>query len=160
LQILNTKHSGGIGSALVAKISYQHDYNLDSYANFTGASLAFPWQISLGYFSFVISPEIITSFSKVSYNPQQQIEEGFYSWLYGRVGLFFDTGYIMTGISSSVRTTPFNEGLAIDIPFQAAFEFHVLLPETPVYISIIAGGEFEDINNYYLMGGFGLGFIW
>lgn len=160
LQLLNAKRSGGIGSAVIAKLSYQHDYNLDSYANFTGASLGLPLRLNLGYFSLIISPEIIVSFSRVSYNPNEQVAEDFYSWLYGRAGLFFDSGYIMTGISASVRTIPFSEGLSLDVPFQAGFEFHAMLPETPIYLSLIIGAEIEDLSNYYYMGGFGLGVLW
>ena len=59
-----------------------------------------------------------------------------------------------------MRSTTFDQGFALDIPFQAAFEIHAMLPETPIYISLLVGGEFEDLYNYYIMGGFGLGVVW
>jgi hypothetical protein len=147
-------------AGILVKITYQHRYYQDPFANYNGGALGIPLHVKLGEFSFVVCPEIVVSWQKISYSSSVEENYGFYTWLYGRAGIFYDTTYLLCGLSFSMRTIPFTEGLAPAAPILAAFEINALVPDSPLFISGFVGTEFTDFTHYYLLGGFGLGMLW
>ena len=78
----------------------------------------------------------------------------------GSNGLLLDLEIFLVGFSVSVRTTPFSEGFAIDVPFQSGFEVHGLIPGTQVFLSLAVAAEIESTADWYLMAGGGIGFLY
>ncbi|MEJ2662547.1 MAG: PEGA domain-containing protein [Spirochaetia bacterium] len=160
IRLIKTETAPRFRLGAQAKLAYQHEYSLDTFTDFSGGSLGVPMQLDIGPLSFVLSAEIIFSWHDISYSEIRGGNYGFYSWVYGRAGIFYDTTYLLCGLSFSARSAPFSEGFSIALPFQAAFELNALIPDSPVYISGIAAMEFNDINDFYLLTGFGLGILW
>jgi hypothetical protein len=85
------------------------------------------------------------------------------TWLYVRAGVLLDLGSVSAGISASTRTQQLPGGVAFlgsPIPFETGAEIHWLIPGTSLVVSGILAGEYQDSNNYYFMGGGGLGFLY
>jgi hypothetical protein len=83
--------------------------------------------------------------------------------MYVRAGVLLDLGSVTAGISASTRTQQLPGGYAFlssPIPFEAGAEIHWLVPGTRLVVSGIFAGEYQDSNNYYFMGGAGLGFLY
>jgi hypothetical protein len=148
----------GVRSALQAKLAYQ-GVSTDTLANSTGFSLGLPSALELGSMALLLEPEIILSPWRVSYDPDASREAGFFPWLYARAGVLVDLGVLTAGLSASLRTTPFTEGFALDLPFQAAVELHWLVPRSSLFLSFAFAGEFSPPEGYYLQGGAGLGLV-
>jgi len=148
----------GLRAALQAKLAY-HGVSTDTLANSTGFSLGAPAALQVGAVAVLLSPEIILSPWRVSYDPDAARTAGFYSWLYARAGVLVDLGVVSAGLSASARTTPFGEGFALDLPFQAAVELHWLVPRSALFLSFVFAGEFSPPSGYYLQGGAGVGLL-
>ncbi|MBN2533136.1 MAG: PEGA domain-containing protein [Spirochaetales bacterium] len=161
-QTLKTRGTINIQSALYAKATFHYGTGADTLSNFTGLSLGVPFQAAAGYFSLILSPEIIISPFKVTYAPDYDKDIALTVWGYGRCGIMFDPGTIITGISCAIRTTPFGgkEAFGIHYPLLGAYELHMMVPDSSLFLSCIAGTEFESADNFYIMGGFGVGFIY
>jgi hypothetical protein len=144
----------------MAKVAYQYNYRADLFADATGISIGIPAELKLGPIHLLLCPELIVSFTKVSYNPAETLVTGFYAWLYGRIGLYFEEGLFKIGASISLRTTPFDEGFALELPFQTAVELIVYIPDSPLYISAIGALEFESSDSYFGLAGIGFGLLW
>ncbi len=158
--LVHTAGSPEMYAGVLAKVTYQHGYSQDPFADYSGGALGIPFQLKLGDFSFVLCPEVVFSWQSVSYSSSSGENYGFYTWLYGRAGIFYDTTSLLCGLSFSMRTIPFSEGLAPALPIQAAFEINALIPNSPVFVSGFAGTEFTDVISYRLVCGFGLGMLW
>jgi hypothetical protein len=136
----------------------------DTFANFTGISVEVPFELSLGPMNFMLSAGAAGSLwypyrLSAGLVPLQ----GPVAWLYLRAGVMLETGPVMAGISASTRTEPLPGGVAFlgtPVPFQAGAEVHWLIPGTRLLISAIFAGEYENNQNYYFMGGAGLGFLY
>ncbi len=152
--------AGGLalGSAVQAKLSYQNVYT-DTLANFSGFSLAAPTSLQWGFVSLLFSPEIVISPWYVSYDSEDVPPVGFYSWLYGRLGLLFDLSPLIVGSSLSLRSLPIGPGFDLHYPFQAALEAHWMIPQTQLFVSLALSGEFSPPDSYFLYGGAGLGLL-
>jgi hypothetical protein len=146
--------------AVYAKACYHYGTGADTLSNFTGVSAGFPIQGGLGPFTIILTPEIVISTYRVTYSADYDEETAFFTWAYGRWGILLDLGTVITGISCAVRTLPLSEGFGISLPFLGALECHLMIPDTSIYITIAAATEFSSIDNFYIMGGFGLGFIY
>jgi hypothetical protein len=162
----------GTGAALQGKISFQYNPTVsggdvllsDTFANFTGLSVEMPFQVSLGPVSLLLSfgaegslwyPYRADAFNAPVLGPV--------AWMYLRAGVLLDVGSVTAGISASTRTEPLPGGVAFlgtPVPFQLGAEIHWLLPDSRLFLSAIAAGEYEDGANYYFMGGLGLGFLY
>ena len=149
-----------LDSALTAKISYQANTGTDTFSNFTGFSVGIPTQVSFGPASFIVAPELILSPYIVTYDSSYDEELGANLWFYLRSGLLLDLGFLMAGFSVSVRTTPFSEGFAIDVPFQTGFEVHWMIPGTQLFLSLAVAAEIESTADWYVMAGGGIGFLY
>jgi hypothetical protein len=162
----------GTGSAVQAKLSLQYNpapgvENIlitDTFANFTGISVEVPFQLSLGAVNLMLSAGVTGSLwypyrMDLSYAPIV----GPVAWLYLRAGVMLEAGSVMAGLSASTRTQPLPGGVAFlssPIPFQAGGEIHWLIPGTRLTLTGMIAGEYEDANDYYFMGGAGLGFLY
>ncbi|MBN1696014.1 MAG: PEGA domain-containing protein [Spirochaetales bacterium] len=157
--LFTTKDSVGFSGGIYAKASYHDGTGSDTLSNFLGISGGVPLQFHAGPFSFVLSPEIVLSVYRVTYTSDYDEESGFYSWGYVRGGLLLDMGTVIAGLSCAVRTLPFSEGFGFDYPALGAAECHFMIPDTSIYVSLAAATEFVSIDNFYVMGGLGLGVI-
>ena len=137
----------------------------DTFANFTGVSVELPLQLTLGAVSGLLSFGATGSlwypylFQSDGVSPKF----GPVVWLYIRAGIMLDLGSVSAGISASTRTQQLPGGIAFlssPIPFEAGAEVHWLIPGTRLMVSGIFAGEYQDSNNYFFMGGGGLGFLY
>ena len=162
----------GTSAALQAKLSVQYNTTnttgnilmTDTFGNFTGIGLEVPFQLSLGAVSLLVSfgaqgslwyPYRLDGLNTPIVGPV--------AWLYLRAGALVDIGSVTAGVSASTRTEPLPGGvgfLGTPVPFQLGAEIHWLLPDSRLFLSAIAAGEYEDGSNYYFMGGLGLGFLY
>ncbi len=147
-----------LGSVAQAKLVYQNVYT-DILADFSGLSLGIPTSLHWGPLSVVLAPELVVSPWHVSYDPDDTPEVGFYGWVYGRMGLILDFPPFAFGASASLRSRPFNQGLGLGYPVQAALEAHWLIPRTQLFLSLAVAGEFRHPDSFHLLGGGGLGIL-
>ena len=145
----------GLSSSAQAKFTYQNTHT-DTLANFTGFSVGLPGGVHLGPVSLVFSPEMILSWEAVGTDPPPPAA---YGWLYGRFGLLLDLSAFSVGTSVSLRSLRFDQGLGIDLPFQSALEAHWLIPGTQLILSASVAGDFTASDDFYLLGGVGLGIL-
>ncbi len=166
---------GGVGTsaAIQAKLSGQVSTTQDSagplmtdtFANFTGISVEVPLQLTVGALSGLLSFGVTGSFWYPYLFESNGVTPvvGPVTWLYLRAGILLDLGSVTAGVSASTRTEQLPGGIAFlsnPIPFEAGAELHWLVPGTGIVLSAIVAGEYQDSNNYYFMGGAGLGFIY
>lgn len=161
-RLFKTRSTFSLQSAAYVKGSFHYGTGADTMSNYTGISLGIPFQASVGYFSFIVNPELILSPYRVTYTPDYDADPALTMWGYGRFGILFEYGLIITGISGAIRTTPFwgHEAFGIHYPLLGAYELHVMVPKSNLYFSCVAAAEYASIDNFYIMGGFGLGFIY
>jgi hypothetical protein len=137
----------------------------DTFANFTGISVELPLQLTVGALSGLLSFGVTGSLWYPYLFKADGVTPVFgpVTWLYLRAGILLDLGSVTAGISASTRTQQLPGGVAFlsrPIPFEAGAELHWLLPGTSIVLSGIFAGEYQDANNYYFMGGAGLGFLY
>ncbi len=170
--LLTPRGGYGTGAAVQAKLAVQlvptqesaEPLMTDTFANFTGLSVELPLQLSLGAVSGLLSVGVTGSFwypylYSTGTNPQQ----GAVAWMYLRAGVMLEVGSVTAGISASTRTQQLPGGIAFlgsPIPFEAGAEVHWLIPNTRILVSGLFAGEYQDSQNYYFMGGAGLGFLY
>ncbi|MBA7637349.1 hypothetical protein ES703_44992 [subsurface metagenome] len=97
--------------------------------------------------------------SSISYDLKEEPAGRFYSWAYGRTGLILNIDPFSLGVSATFRTKPFNQGFGIDLPLQAGAEVHWLIPGTQLFLSFCLAVEFRSADDYYPLGGGGLGLL-
>ena len=162
----------GTSSAVLAKLTVQYDPAVtgggvlmtDTFANFTGLSVEVPFQLTLGAMNLVLSAGATGSlWYPYRLNPDGSPLQSAVGWLYLRGGAFVESGSLMLGVSASTRTEPLPGGISFlssPVPFQLGAEAHWLIPGTRLLLSVIMAGEYENSDNYYFMGGGGLGFLY
>ena len=157
-----TSGSIELASSLSGKLTYHRGTGTDTLTNFTGFSAGIPSKAALGPVAVLFHPELIFSPWHVTYNlDYREASPAF--WLYIRNGLLFDFRGFVTGISLSLRSTPFHEGFRFsgeNPHFQAGVEAHIVLPNTQVFLSLVSAAEIESAEDWYVMGGGGLGFLY
>jgi hypothetical protein len=156
--LLRPTRTFDLSSAAQVKFTYQNTHT-DTLANFRGLSVGLPTGLHLGPLTLLFSPEVILSWQAVSYDEDYTPDPAAYGWIYGRFGLLVDFPPFSAGASLSLRSLPFNQGFGLDYPFQTAVEAHWLLPNTQLFLSTSLAGEFRNSQDYYLLGGFGLGIL-
>jgi hypothetical protein len=171
--LLAPRGGTGTSAALQVKVAGQISTSQDSvgplmtdtFANFTGVSVELPLQLTVGALSGLLSFGATGSlwypylFQSDGFTPRV----GPYAWLYIRAGILLDLGSLSAGLSASTRTQQLPGGIALlssPIPFEAGAEVHWLIPGTRLMLSGILAGEYQDANNYFFMGGGGLGFLY
>jgi hypothetical protein len=165
---------GTYGTALAVQAKFSAEVNpqsgspevlvTDTFANFTGVSVELPFQLVLDRLNLMLSAGAAGSLwypYRVDANGIPV--SGAVGWLYLRAGAMLDLGSVTAGISLSTRTEPLPGGISFlspPIPFEAGAEIHWLIPGTRLLLSALAAGEYQDSENYYFMGGAGLGFLY
>ena len=161
--LLRPKRTFDLSSAAQVKLTFQNTH-IDTLANYRGLSVGLPTGLHLGPLAILFSPEVIWSWRAVSYDPDYTPPQRAYGygWMYGRFGLLLDLSPLIAGASLSLRSLrfdQFDERFRIDLPLQTALEMHWLFPDTQLFLSASVAGEFRDSQDYYLLGGFGLGIL-
>lgn len=164
-QIVEPSRPVGIGVAIEGKAALQGVptrgiLTTDTFANFSGASLGVPLQLTVGRVSLLAEPAILASAWRVDYDSDPVTAPSPGAWMYWRAGLLFDAGTFVAGASASARSLPLPDGLfAIGLPVQVGLELHALLPETHVLVGGILAGEVASPSDWYLIGGISLGLL-
>jgi hypothetical protein len=171
--LLSPRGGFGTGAAIQVKIAAQFVATTDTtavlmtdtFANFSGISLEIPLQLSLGAVSGLLSFGVTGSlwYPYLFQADRSTPVFGPVAWMYIRAGILLDVGSVTAGISASTRTQQLPGGYAFlssPIPFEGGAEIHWLVPGTRLMLSGIFAGEYQDSNNYYFMGGGGLGFLY
>ena len=171
--LLTPRGGTGTGAAIQAKITAQFvatqdttaPLMTDTFANFSGISVEIPLQLTLGAVSGLLSFGVTGSlwYPYLFQSDGTTPVFGPVAWMYLRAGILLDLGSVTAGISASTRTQQLPGGVAflsLPIPFEAGAEIHWLVPGTRLMVTGIFAGEYQDSNNYYFMGGGGLGFLY
>jgi hypothetical protein len=146
-------------AALYTRASYHNGTGADTFTAFTGVGFGLPVELKAGAFSLILCPELEMSPYKVTYSSDYESLSGFYSWLYFRGGILFDSGSFSAGASITIRSIPFNEGFGLNLPIHAGLEAYYMIPDTQLFLSGVLTTEYESNDNYFISGGLGLGFI-
>jgi hypothetical protein len=145
-------------TAATARAGYLYGSATDTLTNPSGLTVGLSSGVGLGPLFLVLAPELVASPRRPNYDTYNgEWDPG--SWAYGRAGFGLDLGSLVTGISASVRTVPFGASGFVDLPFQAAWEAHWLIPRTQLLLTVGVAGEFESRQDYYLMSGAGLSLL-
>jgi hypothetical protein len=162
----------GTGAAVQVKLASQFTPGVggvtplmtDTLANFTGVSVEVPLQMNLGSVSLLLSAGATGSYwYPYSLNTDGSPAAGLVAWMYLRAGVMLDLGSVMAGLSASTKTEQLPGGVALlasPIPFAAGAEIHWLIPGTRLLLSGMVAAEYQNDDNYYVMGGGGLGFLY
>ena len=156
--LLDTADTERFALAAQLKLAYQN-VDTDTQMNFTGISVGFPlayWMYELGLF---VAPEIIMAPSTVTFDPAVQSKEGFHTWGYLRFGIALNSDLVMVGVSTSLRTVPFDDGLLIDPPYTIGAEAHLRIPDTAICLSFAANALIRDLTDYFISAGPGIGYL-
>jgi hypothetical protein len=140
------------------KLTYVGNTSVDTFHNYTGLSAGIVAALKTRPLILTVSPEIVVSPYSVVY-PKSPQNAGFNIWGYGRLGVLADFGALTAGLSASVRTIPFATGFELQPPYSAGAEIHWLIPGTQIVLSGLFTGEYANVDNFYFMGGVGVGFI-
>jgi hypothetical protein len=149
-----------LGLAIALRATGFSDAGSDSYTNFNGVSGSVPTSLGLGNaVRLVFTPEFVLSGEYPLYNdyPGQTAP---FVWAYLRSGIVLDLGNFAAGVSAAVRTAPFAAGLAVDAPVALGLEAHWLPRNSPIYLSGHLASEARSLENFYIMGGLGLGLLY
>jgi hypothetical protein len=82
---------------------------------------------------------------------------GLFSWAYLRLGLEAAAGPYTFGLSGALRSSPFGGAFGLAGPYPLGLELRWHAPSSPLVVSLIATGEFESLDSYYLGAGLGIG---
>jgi len=146
--------------ALGGKAACQGVRYTDTLTNFTGISVSVPAGLSLGPLKLYLAPEAVVSYNRVEYGATDAQSPAFYLWGYARAALAVEIPGFSLGFSAALRTVPFVEGLAIDLPMEIGWEVHFIIPRTQFFGSIYTACEIEDMDNYYFLYGAGIDFLY
>jgi len=156
--LLDKVDTEGFSLAAQLKLAYQN-VDTDTQMNFTGISAGIPlayWMYELGLF---FTPEIIMAPSTVTFDPAEESKKGLFTWAYLRFGVVLNSDLVMVGVSTSLRTEPFDSGLLIDPPFTIGAEIHFRIPDTSIVLSFAANALIRRIDDYFISAGPGIGYI-
>ncbi len=149
------------------KLKYQNNTTTDIFTNPGGISISLPLNIATGALNLLYTPEIALSYYRVLY-PYMDIATDSKlpkAWLYNRIGLLLDLGFLTTGISFALRSSPINypmpnNWLFIESPYQLGTELNFILPDTRIFTTIAGIAEIRDYTNYYISFGLGLSYLY
>ncbi len=131
----------------------------DTQASFPGVFVSLPLSARLGVVSLHVAPEYRRTRAEVVYGSAPLASETWGSIGYLRSGLLVDTGRFSVGASAALRSTRFEEGFSLELPFQAGLETHWIIPQSSVALSAFAAGEFDSASDFYAIGGLGIGVL-
>jgi hypothetical protein len=152
-------NKGIVGFAPLVKATYASGTTADIQTNFFGASLAAPFQLSLGPVLVVLAPELAFSPERVDYSLTETYPSSLYVWPYARAGVLLQVSAFTVGISGAMRFTPFTEAFTVHWPVAAGIEASWVLPNTQFALVVQGAGEFSIQSGMYLMAGVGFGLL-
>ncbi|WP_455383446.1 PEGA domain-containing protein [Salinispira pacifica] len=158
---------GEAGALIAAKGTFLSEAATDTLTNFDGFGLSLPVGVRFGPVGISFTPEIVGNSYPV-YPVSAPWTPDLFIWGYGRAALYVDTGTILAGISAAARTRPLSAppGTSVpfdqfyQLPFEAAAEFHLMIPGTSVVVGITGAAEISSPTDYYVMAGGGIGFLY
>jgi len=128
----------GPGLAVQLRGTLRTDSTADPFTDFSGAALTLPaeWNLPLrqGTLRFLAAPEIQFSGIRMEVPSADPPEKGWFSRLYGRAGILWDSRRLSAGVSAAFRSSPFLENrsflpTALELPVETAGEIRWLFPE-------------------------------
>lgn len=124
----------------------------------TGVTVGNPGALYLGPVTLSVTPEVHVGPDPVSYSDDPQT--GPAVWGYVRGGASVEGEWFSLAVSTALRSAIFGETPTYDDPIALGGELNLGLPGTPLYISVILGGDlFTDQGRAVLKGGFGAGLL-
>jgi hypothetical protein len=144
-----------VSSAATSRLGFLYGTDTDTLTNPSGLAVGVSSGLGLGSFFLVVSPELVASPRPITYETFQADWDPV-AWAYARAGMGIDLRSFVTGVSAAARTAPFGRGGLIDLPFQAAWEVHWVVPNTQLVVSFALAGEFRERDDFYMMSGAGL----
>lgn len=133
----------------------------DTAGNPPGVKLSTPVELRFNALRLVTSPELAFSPARPWYGEPREADPELVAWSYLRTGAYLDIGSFQTGASLALRSEPFDEGrLALALPVSTALEAHFMIPGTLMVLSAYGAAELESLDDFYLFGGIGLGFLY
>ncbi|WP_455381287.1 PEGA domain-containing protein [Salinispira pacifica] len=166
-QYLNISFGGGRASgALAVRGTVLSAAAYDSLTNFDGLGISVPFGVRFGPLGIVLAPEVVASTYPVA-PVSGPSAFGLYLWGYGRAALYLESGHLLFGLSSVLRTRPLLSPAGTVVPYSGFFhfpfevgaDFHLLIPTTTVIAGVTAAAEIESPTSYYVMLGAGLAFM-
>ena len=132
----------------------------DTLADFPGFFAALPLELALGPLRITAAPEFRLAPALIIFGDDPRpLTNAWTPYGYLKSGALLDLRNLTLGLSTSVRSTPLNQGWGVDLPFQAGAEVHWVLPGSSLAITAFAAGEFDSWTRFYLMGGAGVGVL-
>lgn len=131
----------------------------DSQASFPGVFASLPLSARLGIVSLVLAPEYRFTPAEVVYGSDLPAGDHWGSIGYLRTGVLVDARQLSMGASAAFRSTRFDEGVSLDLPFQAGLEAHWIIPGSSVALTAMAAGEIDSARDFYAIGGLGIGVL-
>ncbi len=158
---------GEAGAMIAAKGTFLSQAATDTLTNFDGFGVSLPLGVRFGPVGIAVTPEIVGN-TYPPYPVSAPWTPDLYIWGYGRAALYVDTGTILAGLSTAVRSRPISapKGTQVptsevyQLPLETAAEFHVMIPGTTVVVGITGAAEITSPTDYYIMAGAGLGFLY
>lgn len=149
---LSSSPNGAAAVALLLRGSYFYSNTRDVLEGSSGLSVSLPLSVKAGPLTAALSPELYAG-------PDPASESAVTAWVYGKSALLLDLGPLSVGLSNSIRSEPFSEGLAVRWPMASALELVWLLPDRPVSLS--AGGilDWDPQRGWYISAGGGVWFL-
>ena len=127
----------------------------DTSANHPRWAIAAPVGLVTGPIRVIVAPELAVSDSHPTARGARVSGRFPLVWGYGRAALIYDGGPTMAAVSTALRFEPWLR--TVSGPPSIAVEFHRLIPDTPLFLSLVTAVEFE--RSGALMIGLGLGVL-
>lgn len=125
----------------------------------SGIALQHPVTLYLGSFFLGVTPEVHLGIDPVSYDFEPAGGDPAL-WGYLRAGVGYDGEYLSLGISGALRSEPFSEELDRLEPVALGAEARLRVPQTPLYLSLLAAGDlYPEEQRFLLKSGFGVGLL-
>ena len=134
----------------------------DGTTRYSGFSVGMPLEFDSGKARAFATPEIEVSnyypnWAATSGSGASWTTPGLFAWAYLRVGIEATTGPCSIAFSGALRSSPFGGPVALAGPYPIGLEVRWHAGSSPLVVSFMATGEFEDLGDYYLGAGLGLG---
>lgn len=134
----------------------------DGTTRYSGFSAGMPLEYDSGIARAFATPEIEVSdyypnWAATTGSGAEWTTPGLFAWAYLRLGVEATTGAYSIAFSTALRSSPFGAPIALAGPYPLGLEVRWHAASSPLVLSFMATGEFEDLGDYYLGAGLGMG---